>query len=316
MSLDKTTIRDIRESLAKIDFKFVDKSSSFDSFYLKYLKQYGYLPLIKLEACCYYYGSVNFEREKIFLQYFRNDNPQGTVLICHGLFDHSGLYNKLTKCLLDSGFSVVIFDFPSHGLSSGSKNFVKSFDDYGKLIATILSVFEDLGESIDFAIGQSTGAAALSNFIYTQERNKFEKLVFYAPLLRTSGWRKIRLTYKLLHKHIHFVPRSFDASSNDQEFLNFLKDADKLQSKQIPVHWVGAMIEWEKQFQKLESYDVPLLILQGDADTTVGWKHNLIRFQDKFSHSKVKMIKGARHHLVNEADPWRSQLFEETLSFL
>ncbi|HYQ37896.1 MAG TPA: alpha/beta hydrolase, partial [Pseudomonas sp.] len=52
------------------------------------------------------------------------------------------------------------------------------------------------------------------------------------------------------------------------------------------------------------------LIIQGDADTTVDWEHNLGVLQDKFRQGEQLILPGARHHLVNEGEEQRRRLFE------
>ena len=64
---------------------------------------------------------------------------------------------------------------------------MKDFNDYGVLIGEIITFFSDSDYPINCALGQSTGAAALSNYVLAQKGCELEKLVFYAPLLRTKG---------------------------------------------------------------------------------------------------------------------------------
>ena len=42
---------------------------------------------------------------------------RGTVLICHGYFDHVGLYRHLIAHVLELGYAVLAYDLPGHGLS-------------------------------------------------------------------------------------------------------------------------------------------------------------------------------------------------------
>ena len=52
------------------------------------------------------------------------------------------------------------------------------------------------------------------------------------------------------------------------------------------------------------------LVIQGDGDMTVDWRHNLQVLQAKFDAPEVLMLPGAGHHLVNESAAYRERYFE------
>ncbi|MED5413144.1 MAG: alpha/beta fold hydrolase, partial [Pseudomonadota bacterium] len=58
------------------------------------------------------------------------DKQKGTVFIIHGYFDHTGLYGHLIKHCLQKGLTVISFDLPGHGLSSGDPASIDSFNQY------------------------------------------------------------------------------------------------------------------------------------------------------------------------------------------
>lgn len=58
----------------------------------------------------------------------------------------------------------------------------------------------------------------------------------------------------------------------------------------------------------LRPCEKPMLILQGDRDTTVDWRYNVRLLRDKFPAANVEMIPGARHELLNEAAEYRSKV--------
>ncbi|EPN14200.1 hypothetical protein A249_08742, partial [Pseudomonas syringae pv. actinidiae ICMP 18804] len=52
------------------------------------------------------------------------------------------------------------------------------------------------------------------------------------------------------------------------------------------------------------------IIIQGDADMTVDWSHNLAVLKDKFSQPHILMLGHARHHLANETPELRARYFD------
>jgi len=59
----------------------------------------------------------------------------------------------------------------------------------------------------------------------------------------------------------------------------------------------------------------PLRIVQGDADKTVDWRYNL-KFLEEHADADILHIGGARHHLVNESEAIRAQMFSWISGFL
>jgi len=137
-----------------------------------------------------------------------------------------------------------------------------------------------------------------------------------APLVRSYGWAKSRWLYTIGRFFIRSLPRVFTENTHDEEFLTFLRKADPLQHRRLPIRWVSAMHEWIKRFEKFEPQPYPVLIIQGDQDLTVDWKHNLEKIKGKLPKAKVKLIKQGRHHLVAESAPYRAQVFAAIKAYL
>ena len=265
----------------------------------------------------YFYGLLRVCKTRLFSQFWRREGAKGTVIICHGLFDHSGLYSKIVSHLLDAGFSVFIFDFPAHGLSEGDERLVYDFKEYADIFAGCLQVLKKEINGPLFAIGQSTGAATVMSWCFSNEETKdLSRIILLAPLVRTTGWLQIRMTHLLMGKVLKFVPRAFTPNSHDHEFVKFITTEDPLQPKRISVRWVGAMIKWNKSFLSFPKKEIPTLVIQGTGDHTVAWQDNLEEIQKQFIEANVKLVEGAKHHLVNEDDAWRHQVFEHLMTFI
>jgi alpha-beta hydrolase superfamily lysophospholipase len=127
--------------------------------------------------------------------------------------------------------------------------------------------------------------------------------------LQPWGWNQSRLLYHLSRWFVKSIKRVFRPSSWDKEFLAFLKDTDPMQPRRVPTDWVGAMDEWIKEFKQLPISQFPLHIIQGNNDKTLDWVYNLERFKHKFPSSSLSVIDTANHHLVNESEALRQEIF-------
>jgi alpha-beta hydrolase superfamily lysophospholipase len=227
------------------------------------------------------------------------------LLLVHGYLDHVGLYGKLIGHALERGCNVVAFDLPGHGLSTGTSVAIGSFRDYGEAIRDVLAAAE-LPPLPWQAMAQSTGGAALVEFARHHRPWPFIGTVLLAPLLRPAGWWKVRAAHALVHRFTDTVPRGFAENSSDRDFLAFVRN-DPLQSHRIHVSWVGALRRWLADLPLQDLGVGPVLLVQGDADTTVDWRYNLPRYGKLFPGLRVELVHGAGHQLANESSLLRER---------
>ncbi len=259
----------------------------------------------------HYLGQLNTAGYQVACQYWLPENAKGTVFVVHGYFDHSALYRHLFSYLLERGYAVVTFDLPGHGLSDGERASIASFDHYVEAFDGLLAACANHLPQPWHAVGQSTGGAIVLKHLLEEKDGEslFQHIALLAPLLHTRNWGTGRLTYRLLHRFISRIKRNFKANSGDGDFLNFLKHSDPLQSRHIPLEWVGSMKRWTEEFHDLPVNHKSMTIVQGDSDMTLDWRYNLAQFQPKLPKAKIEMIAGGQHHLVNETESLRKQAF-------
>lgn len=284
-----------------------------------YLEVYGFFDTLKSIELDYFWGfrsvSMSGESYRVATHFWQLPNPKGTIFLVHGLFDHVGLFQNLIRYFLLQGYSVIAVDLPGHGLSDGERTKVEVFSDYAGVVEQTLAFFKhQISGGPVYGVGQSTGAAVLMSMVFELERRSevalFERLVFLGPLVRQRGATISRLIYKIFGRFIRQIRRDFSTpNSHDSEFHNFLQYHDPLQPKFLSIEWIGALYHWMDDFSEKPKVATPVLIVQGTADRVVDWRFNVTAIQANFSCSQVHYIKGAMHHLANEADPWRKAVF-------
>jgi lysophospholipase len=229
---------------------------------------------------------------------------RANLLLVHGYFDHTGIYDKVIDYGLSRGCNVLMFDLPGHGLSSGERAAIDDFRDYGEAIASVLDAVA-LPALPLHVIGQSTGCAALMAFARLHEW-RFERAVFMAPLVRPAGWLGVRLGHSLLSPFIETLQRKFNANSSDTDFLQFVR-RDPLQCHRVSLRWIGALKRWLADLPLADLGVGPVLVLQGDRDGTVGWRYNMTAIAKLFPGSRIEYLPGAGHQLANESADIRSR---------
>lgn len=284
----------------------------------RYFEHYRLTPLLT-EHVGVHVGFVDAGGFRLWTQVWSPHEPHGTAFVVHGYFDHLGLYRHLLEWLLERNWRVVLWDLPGHGLSSGERASIGDFDEYGHCLSGLQQHLAscELAPRPWIGLGQSTGAAILAtDALRRGEACHWDGLALLAPLVRPWGWQQSSWIHLLASPFIRTLPRKYRANSTDGEFATFLREHDPLQPDRVMIPWVSAMRRWMPRLLALPPNEVPVMILQGEQDMTVDWEWNLDVLMRKFPNATVFRHPEARHHLVNETQAIRSELFEALDGFL
>jgi alpha-beta hydrolase superfamily lysophospholipase len=257
-------------------------------------------------------GFIHMDDFNIATHVFRLPNAKGTVFLQHGYYDHVGIYGNIIKHCLQQEFNVFCYDLPGHGLASGERGGIDSFDQYDRLFCQGLALIQKNLPAPIVAIGQSTGGAIIVNYLLTRgltrDTSPFANVYLLAPLVRPTNWSLSVLYYYISKPFIRQMKRTFSNNSNNSDFLAFLKNHDPLQPLYLKINWVAALHRWIKKIERIASVDLDVHVIQGTDDGTVDAKHNIKILENKFSGFDVTYIQDARHQLVNENPAKLSQV--------
>ena len=239
------------------------------------------------------------------------EQAKATLFLFHGFYDHTGLYRHVIEWALEQNFAVIACDLPGHGLSSGERASIKDFTEYQDTLQGLFTEAQSLDLPQPWHLcGQSTGGAIVIDHVLNQGASSPAQgqVILLSPLVRPRAWGWSQLSYYLLKPFVKAIARRFSENSNDPDFLPFLQ-ADPLQPLRLPTAWVGALARWIKRIEAAPYSMRRPLIVQGQADMTVDWEHNLEVLRGKFDRPQVLMLPEARHHLANETLALRREYF-------
>lgn len=242
--------------------------------------------------------------------------PRGTVFFLHGYYDHVGLFSKLIEFFLQQGLAVAAYDQPGHGLSSGEQASINDFAEYVQVLQRCLLLANRFPQPW-FGVAQSTGCAVYLHALMKEGiDNPFKKIVLLAPLIRPANWGRAVWRYRLVSPFSRKVARNIYQSSHDPDFVRFIQYEDPLQSRFLKTAWVGAMKKWLELFPFLDAISGNVLVVQGEADETLDWRYNLTQLRSHLRGAQYYCLPGASHHLANEREELRQQVFGQIRQFL
>ncbi|HTT26290.1 MAG TPA: lysophospholipase, partial [Thermoplasmata archaeon] len=131
--------------------------------------------------------------------------PRATVLLVHGLKDHSGRYGVLARALQREGVDVHAFDLRGHGRSGGDRQWVARFDDLVDDLDQFATPRME-GASSTFAFGHSMGGAVVLRWIALR-RPPLAGVVLSAPAIRPPASVSAR-TRQLTRVLGRIIPRA------------------------------------------------------------------------------------------------------------
>ena len=138
-------------------------------------------------------GTVKSYGYDIACHYYQQKNAKGSFFLIHGYYDHVGFYSNILRFLIEQGYSVLAYDLPGHGLSSGKSGTIPDFSIYTLILEDLLKVSTDKLPEPWHAYGQSTGCAILTDCLIQratkQQSSPFKQVILSAPLIRPWLWK-------------------------------------------------------------------------------------------------------------------------------
>jgi len=201
---------------------------------------------------------------------WKAEEPWATVLIVHGLGEHSGRYERTGGLLAGAGITTSSFDLLGHGASEGTRCYVDEFSDYLDEVEEELDLSRRGGLPV-VLLGHSLGGLIGLDYL-TSGRPHPDYGVISAPALGGGkAWQRV-----LAPKLGRFLPRLAIPTEITAEQLS--RDpavgeayfADPLVSQKTTAR-LGAELfaAGDRVRSNLGALSVPTLVIHGAADELV-----------------------------------------------
>lgn len=192
----------------------------------------------------------------------------GTVIITHGMGEHSGRYPHVMAELAASGFRVVGYDLRGHGQSEGRRGGLARYELY---LDDLQAVIAQCGTEPVFLYGHSMGAQVVINFL-ADRRPGVSGTVLTSPWLRLAFrppvWKVAlaRLTAKIWPDFTQTAPHSPHHLSRDADWLKSLDQANLVHRRVSAVMYVNLSEGAKCALSSGPRLHQPVLLMHGEDD--------------------------------------------------
>ncbi len=232
---------------------------------------------------------------------------RGTIILIHGLGEHSARYLDFAQFLNRHGWRVILYDQRGHGRSGGPRMYARSMEQLAEdLHDFVLFVHQTTPKSPLFLIAHSFGGQVAINFL-AQNGLKIDGAVFSAPNVRVAIHVPVlkRAVSKLLTA---ILPTMTDNNEINPKYVSrdpaVVKkyNSDPLIQHRISVQLgIQLLDNVERIFDKIPRVNTPCLILHGSEDKITSVEGSREMYERIGSRDrKLKVYPGFYHEVLNE----------------
>ncbi len=315
--------RSLQEEIGELDWSGWPQIQSIDAVgeNERQYREYFHIDWPELEQTVYYrLGTVSWQNGLLGVQVFLpREASQGTIFFAPGYLAQSGIFSDFIQYLCQQGFAVIAFDLPGHGISSGDRADIDSFENYGNAAAALVDfvqqkkdVFLEQGLTAAqalpqpwYAVGHSTGGATFMIFAEQKRRQQaelpFRAYALLSPLVRPVFW-----TPAIVFAHISYpIRRHFRPLKQSPELLGV---------ETFPSNWAFSLSRWRSEIDDYAQFDFPVFLSQGGRDTTLNYKAGTRFVREHFPQTESHFYPELGH-IIHQTSPLHRAVWQDMVRF-
>ncbi|MVM38539.1 alpha/beta fold hydrolase [Spirosoma sp. HMF3257] len=248
----------------------------------------------------------NSEGRNVFYRTWTSRNePNGIVLIIHGLNSHSGYYEKFAAQLTENGYDVFAMDLRGRGMSEGERYYIADYHaivgDIDLLVDIVRSAYPALAI---FLLGHSAGGVFAS--VYTvSNQGKLHGLISesFAFQIPAPGFALAIIKFLgNIIPHTRLIRLKNEDFSRDRAIVDTMNNDPLLENEKQPARTMQQLLLAAAYLKTaMPLIKLPLLILHGTADKATKPSGSQY-FMDHASSAdrQLKLYEGYYHDLLND----------------
>jgi alpha-beta hydrolase superfamily lysophospholipase len=248
------------------------------------------------------------------------DERAGSILIIHGLGEHSGRYEKLAKIFNNLGLDVRSYDQRGHGKSSGKKGTIPYKDS---LLDDAKLVYDDFAKGRPqkpFILGHNLGGILATALTIKKILNP-RGIILAAPVFRPflSTLQKTQIILGNVFFPQMALPNEFSLEylSHDKKIVEDYQ-TDPLKHNKVSPRMAKFIVEAGKEcVASAENWQTPTLILVPENDYLVDSKGSEMFYQNAPKDIvKMRVYKNLYHEVFNELGEESEKVYADVQEWL
>ncbi len=263
-----------------------------------------------------------FDGAELFYQTWEPPNSCGTIVVTHGLAEHSECYQRLVDGMLPHGWTMCGWDMRGHGKSEGKRGAVNSFDDFSQDLKVLAETINKINlPKPYFLLGHSMGGLVNINALIKFGDLGFTAATFSSPLLgialpvpavkdMAARFLKSWIPSLTLNNEIIYE----DLTRDESVYRTY--DRDPLRHDRISLALYLGMID-TFNFALLNAGKIRLpILMQLAGDDKITSRKAAERFFERLGSQRkdLKVYKGYYHEIFN--DIGRETVYTDLNNFL
>ena len=261
------------------------------------------------------------DTEIYYQNWLLEGEPKAVLLIVHGLAEHSGRYMNVVNRLVPAGYAAYGLDHIGHGKTAGDRVYVERFSDYVETVKILFDLIREWHpDKPVFLIGHSMGGSIGAAYLL-QYQEGLAGAVLSAPGVKVpDDITPLTITLGTLLSSIlpKFGLIQLDANgvSKDPAVVEAYVNDPLVYTGKVTARLGSELIKtMQRVTGQAPKIALPVLILQGSADTMVDPGRAQLLFDKASSEDKtIKIYEGLYHEVFNE--PEREQVLDDVQSWL
>ncbi len=255
----------------------------------------------------YFRGKDDFE---LYFQAWTPAKPVATLVINHGLGEHTDCYQRLVDGLSDQNIQFIAWDMRGHGRSEGKRGVVKRLSDYSAdLVILIDFIRNEISKKPIAMVGHSLGGLVTLNTIIRNPELDIKCAVLSSPLLGVQV--EVPELKKIGAKYLaEYLPSLTMWNELDDKILTHEKkiltefEKDPLRHDRVSPRLYLDMVGYSERIRREGgSVLLPIFFQLSGQDKVVSTKASSAFYETVKSKDKeLKIYENSYHEIYNDVE--------------